>query len=53
MRSNQLNYVPEEKPSLKSISGGQGAEHLLAIEFTLPRAALVGGIRFERMTFCL
>jgi hypothetical protein len=39
MRSNQLNYVPDE-------------EGVIAPD-SVPRHDLVGGIRLERMTFCL
>ncbi len=49
MRSNQLNYVPGEncceRQAVTSLAPN--------LDFTLTTAIVVGGIRLERMTFCL
>ncbi len=55
MRSNQLNYVPESEKSeeqqrllfCRAYSPCRSNQPCLFAE------GMVGGIRFERMTFCL
>ena len=56
MRSNQLNYVPLRLSKRLAIGGG--GNRLLPIKpcqvlTAYCRVILVGGIRLERMTFCL